>query len=86
MKKSELIERVQRKINQLGTLFEKEIQFPDGELSRIGHIRLVEMPHYIFISFGGSIKTIGMNCKNPEKVVEEFYDNHKFKERRDERI
>lgn len=84
MKKAELMKRVQRKIDELGTLFADELYFPNGELA--GKISLVEMPHYIFISYGGSIKTIGMCNKNPEKVVEEFYYNHKFKERRDERI
>lgn len=76
MKKIELIERVQKKIDELGTLFARKVYTPKGDL--IGKIMLLNSrAHSVTLAFGGYYKTIGLTCKNPEKVVENFYNEYK---------
>ena len=76
MKKSELIERVQKKIDELGTLFTEKAYAPNGAL--LGKIHYYETARGVRIFFANGGRNIGTNNRNPEKVVEEFYNDNKF--------
>lgn len=76
MTKQELIERVQKKIDELGTLFTEKVYAPNGAL--LGKISWYETAHGVRIFFANGGRNIGINNSNPEKVVEEFYNDNKF--------
>ena len=77
MKKAELKQRVQKKIDELGTLFNKEVFAPSGAL--LGKITLMDFrPHSVTLAFAGNHLTVGTSCRNPEKAVEDFYNDNKF--------
>ena len=76
MKKVELLERVQKKIDELGTMF-TEKQYVNGKL--LGKPLCVNHKgNTVGIIFGNSHWEIGTSNNNPEKVVEEFYNAYKF--------
>lgn len=76
MTKKELMRRVQKKIDELGTLFTEKVYAPNGAL--LGKISVCETRTGVRIFFADGGVNIGTKNTNPEVIVEEFYKENKF--------